>query len=280
MSVTFGPARSLDGPVPAPPRHSLLAVAKIVPDADLHYLSGGQVWPYPDRRSGDTFDPCATGTSRDKSGQQDLPLPEFGAYTVYETIECTSRSISADFEEWAARARAALEAVESALVEEEFATGVRMPLNPYLTDANVNVLDASGLGPVESLARLERGIAVTGQRGVIHADPATVVAWLSAQVVAREGDQLVSVVSGSPVVSGQGYVGAIPAGQGALGATEGWAFATGPVEVRRTEITTIPGSVVEAMDYMQNDITIRAERDYLVTWDTVLQDAILVDRAA
>lgn len=285
---TFGPTIGLSGPAPTPPRYSLLSVATIVPpgvtglpgnqEPDIHYLAGAEVWPYPDAGSGNIFNPCATGTTREKTGVQDLPLPEFASFVVYETIECTSRSIGEDYDLWAGRARLALEATESFQVEREFSKGVQLPTNPHLTDAGVNVVDGSGLAPALALQELVQSASQKGTEFTVHVDPATAVAFSADLLIEKEGGGLRVVGTGSPVVVGTGYVGATPTG----GLSDGtsWIFATGPIEVRRSEIEIVPGSVKEAMDRQQNDITVRAERYYLVDWDTVLQDAVLVNRAA
>ena len=55
-------------------------------------------------------------------------------------------------------------------------------------------------------------------------------------------------------------------------------YATGPVEVRLGEVAVM--DIKEVLDRSNNDVTFRAERYVLVTWDTQLQAAILVDWAA
>jgi len=288
MSTTFGPTVGVDGPVPSPPRYSLLSVARINPpnwlqqnqEPDLHYLSGVEVWPYPDARSGDVHNPCATGTTDEKADQQELPVPEFGSFAAYETIECSTRSISEDYDLWAARAVAALQATESYQVEVQFARGLRLPLTPHLTDSNVTLVDNTGLSPERALAALVQSAGRTGSEFVVHADPATAVALTADVLVEREGTDLRVIATGSKVVVGDGYVDSRPAGGLAPSATLSWMYATGPVDVHRSGIEVIPGSAREAMDRTQNFITIRAERYYVVDWDTVLQDAVLVNRAA
>ena len=42
--VTLGPPRVLDGPVPVPPRYSLLVNATIIDDLDYHWMAGGAVF--------------------------------------------------------------------------------------------------------------------------------------------------------------------------------------------------------------------------------------------
>lgn len=281
-TTTLGPTVGLASHAPSPPRYSLLQAVPIVPDADLHYLAGAEVWPWVDARSGGVHNPCATGTNREKNGQQDLPspLPEFASFTVYVTIECTARSVSEDYDIWAGRAVAALRAVESSLVEEEISRGVRVPLNPHFAlDSNI-LNGGAALGVVDALALLEQESFVTGAAHLVHIDPATSVEASAQNLLDHEGGQCYLVGTGSQVVVGAGYIEANPDGEALATDTLSWAWSTGPIEIRRDEIVVNPPTVREAMERTTNFITIRAERDYLVTWDTVLQDAVLVNRAA
>lgn len=279
--TTLGPTVRLSGPAPSPPRYSLLAAATIIPDPDLHYLAGAQIWPYPDARSGNTHNPCASGTNRVKSDQQTLGIPTFASFTAYITLECTARALSTDYDIYAARAVAALEAAESFLVEREISRGLQLPLNPHFADATVNILlSGAATGKVAALAALEQSAARTGVAHWVHVDPATATVFASEVLVEREAPDLRVVGTGSRVIVGTGYVSSQPSGGAAPSATTSWAYATGPIEIRRSEIFVNPGSVREAMDRGQNDITLRAERYYLAYWDDVLHDAVLVNRAA
>jgi hypothetical protein len=88
------------------------------------------------------------------------------------------------------------------------------------------------------------------------------------------------------VVPDFGYApGADPVGHAAAGATEEWAYATGPIDIRRSEMFTLPERVDQALDRSvgatngsPNTITYRAERYYLPIWDTAVQAAVLIDR--
>lgn len=275
--VTLGPPRVLDGPVPVPPRYSLLLNAQILDDLDYHWMAGGAVDPYPALDDGGSHNPCASGTEREKLEGGTAPLPEFGAFTVYVAETCTARGIGNN-EEFANRAVTALQGLEAALVEREFATGSAMPSNPYLADTDVDILPVSPLGPLEALAQLENAVALTGKMGVIHTDPGTATAWAGQYLIEKEGAYMRAVATGTPIVVGYGYVGVAPDGESAPAATEGWAWATGPVQIRRSEIALLPGDLAAALDRGNNVVTYRAERHYLVDWDTELQAAVLVDR--
>lgn len=285
-TATLGPARVLDGPVPVPPRYSLLVNATILEDLDYHWMAGGAVYPYPtlsddpDYNDGGVQAGCATGTEREKIEGGTNLLPEFNAFTVYVAETCTARGIGND-EDFRNRAVIGLNGLEAALVEREFALGdaIGGTGSPYLADVSLpNYQSLGTLKAMEALARLENEIAETGKMGMIHTDPATATAWASQYLVEKEGAYLRAVATGTPIVVGYGYVGARPDGQAAPPATSGWAWATGPVQLRRSNIELIPGSLAEALDRQHNVVTYRAERHYLVDWDTELQAAVLVDR--
>ena len=285
-TATLGPSRVLDGPVPVPPRYSLLVNAQIVEDLDYHWMAGGAVYPYPtlsddpDYNDGGVQYGCASGTEREKIEGGGNLLPEFNSFTVYIAETCTARGIGND-EEFRNRAVIGLNGLEAALVEREFAVGdaVGGTGSPYLADVSLpNYTLLGTLAPLEALARLENEIAETGKMGMIHTDPATATAWAGQYLIEKEGAYMRAVATGTPIVVGYGYVGAKPDGAAALNADQGYAWATGPVQIRRSNVELIPGSLAEALDRMNNVVTYRAERNYLVDWDTELQAAVLVDR--
>jgi len=84
---------------------------------------------------------------------------------------------------------------------------------------------------------------------------------------------------GTLVIPGQGYTDAIPEDVGGdpSDCLE-WAFATGPIEITRSEPFINPPSYAEALDTSTNIVTFRAERYYRVVWDTILQAGVLIDR--
>jgi len=290
-TMTLGPTVGLETHAPSPPRYRLLDVATVIDVADEHIFAGIEVWPWIDARSGGAHNPCATGTNREKNGMQERPdeLPEFASFTIYETLECTARSIGVEFDYWASLTVQALRAVESKLIEEEFAKGTRVPTNPHLalvpttSDVAIQVLNGgAAMGVVPALALLEQSAAVTGAAHLVHIDPATSVKAASQQLVYDQNGNCYLYGTGSRVVVGTGYVGAEPDGEALADATHSWVWATGPVEIRRGPIRVNPPTVGEAMNTVDNnnDITLRAERDVVVSWDTGLQLAVLVDRAA
>lgn len=275
---TMGPAFVIDGPVPVPPKFRLLDVAQVTEETGIpHWLNGGAVWPYPEAGAY-SFDPCSAGSDRIKAEAGVIPLPEFGAFTVYVTETCTLRSIGAyDPDYWRDRGLATLLAAESYAVEREFAMGVALPGNPYLADSNVTKpAGSTALRPQVGMSYLEDEIGQSERRGIIHATNGTVVAWGKEFLAFHEEGEL-RTPPGSRVAMGAGYYNAHPDDESAPGAGEAWAWATGDVMIRRTAPEFVPGEISQAVDRSDNTITYRAERHYLVTWDTYLQAAVLID---
>lgn len=292
--ATFGPPVRLDGPLPVAPLYSLLNTVQVlveqerstVPDVLLpqeidRWGNSAQIYPYP-IDPGFAWDPCSTGSLGDKEAGTPPPLPVFHAFTAYLPETCTSsRIVSPDY--FTARAELAFAAVESAIYENVLAGGgpFHATAQPYLGDGNlVQLAGGAAVSPQEGLALLEDAIGGTHKRGLIHATPATLTAWtFTGPAIDKEGTILQTRV-GTPVAVGDGYIGIVPDEASALSPTQAWAFATGPVQIRREPvITLVPEDISQALDRTHNIVTYRAERDVLVDWDTVAQYGVLVDRS-
>ena len=278
MSQTLGPPLSLDGALPVAPLRSLLNTVTVIDSPDLRFGVGGVVWPYPPGLP-ESFDPCSTGTFRTKSEGEGWDLPQFQPFTVYLPITCSS--ITAAAPGFADRAALAFAATESYAVAHELARGIANPLNPFLDDANLNIL-AAGVAqrPDAALSYLEDAIGATGRGGVILTTPAVGASFNGGNDgygVEVQSGRLVTTANTTPVALDGGFIGASPSLHAALGAGQGWAFATGPIMVRRSPDIQIISTLKESTDRSDNTVTFRAERDYLVIWDTVLQAGALVD---
>ncbi len=252
----------------------------LITDDDQHWQNGIALQPYPTGPARG-FDPCGIGSNHLKEEGEEIPLPEFGPVQIYFAETCTARVVGPAEQWFTARAVAALGGTEEAEVETVLATGGEVPDNPHLTDMNLVELNGgAATDPVEGLALLEEQIGQTKKGGIIHAAPATVTYWARYRVIqepTRQGD--LYTLAGNPVVVGAGYIGAVPDSGGSLSATEDWAFATGPVEIwREPGVTLVPGTYLQALDRHNNNLTYRAERTYVIAWDTVLQVGVLIDR--
>lgn len=286
MSTTLGPPVYLDGPLPVAPSRSLLnsAGVTIVPPGDDRFGVGAAIWPYPPGLPS-AWAPCSSGTDRTKADGTGWDLPIFNAYTLELAISCSS--ITAHSRGFSDRARIAFAAKESFGVAHELWSGAADDMNPFLTDLNLDVLSGTAAVPVAvtpdvGLSYLEEAIGATGIQGVILTTPAVGAAMNGSGgygLDVRSG-ALLTTANGTPVALDGGFIGAHPLGHSAPPAGQAWAFATGPIQVRRNgDITMLPDNILQAMagQTTQNLVAYRAERDYLVDWDTDLQAGILID---
>ncbi len=291
----------IDGPPPIAPTYGLLQTAaapaggvRIVTDVDANgverWMNGVTVYPYPPDQ-GDVYDPCAAGSPPETKGfGEEVENPEFGAMTAYLPETCTVFKVPSQ-DEFKARAVAALTAVQSSIVAREFMNGYKMPSNPHLADGEGDF--PNGDDPTDfpnAIALLEAAIAATGRQGLIHMSPE-----LLSSAAARYGwnywhdakNEVVRMITGTVIIPDAGYSGGrAPTGHADPGDTQEWIYATGPIDVRQSEIFTMPPRVEQAVDRgtggattgRSNSITYRAERYFMVDWDTELQAAVLVDR--
>jgi hypothetical protein len=286
ITGTVGPPTWVDGPFPVVRKSRLLDVATIKDDDGEgglgRWRDSAQVWAYPEDGAF-TWNPCPEGTFTNSPKFEGgvSPIPIFNAFQVYVSETCTARSANLqDPQEFIARAQAVFAATESHGVEHVLAAGLFGGSSPYLADASANLLDGGAAQSLtESLCALEDAIAETQRGGVIHATAGTVTGWESLGfTLDRVGPTLVTRACQTPIVVGTGYAHVHPDSGSVAGAKQAWAFATGPVDVRRGTVEVLPPLVKQALDRSDNTITYRVERDYLVDWDTVLQAAVLVDR--
>jgi len=250
VQAIAGPRLDLDGPPPVAPRHSLLKTPGVVVlEDDLgRWLNGVNLIGYPEAvpLPWNACDPDATGTAIKEEGEPG-PQAQFDPFVCYLPVTCSALSYPY-LTEWSERV---LEATYSFAVEEALVGKVAAGLtpNPALGDSNVTILGGGAKSPIVALSYLENAIGETGRAGLIHATPATVA-------------QLNTDTFLDPEVL-------------RTGAGQDWMFASGPVEVRISPMAIT--DLVESLDRSDNVLTFRAERWVLVTWDTALQSAVLVD---
>lgn len=256
------------------------------------WINGVEVFPYPPSTGG-IVGTCAPGTST--AGTMDFGVdllhPQFAAITVYVAETCTSSRVW-NQESFKGRAVTALTAIESSLIARHFMTGEGSPLNPHLSDANTECVFPNGdtaTNAANGLALLEQQIGLSGRLGLIHGSPQFASA-LRERFAVDNRTGVIRTINGNPVIPDFGYAGgSTPHAHAAPTGTQEWIYATGPIDIRRSEIFVMPENVSEALDRgtafgatngRPNSITYRAERYYLVTWDTEVQAAVLVDRCA
>lgn len=301
----FGPLARIDGPPRLKPKYGLLQAAdkpnsgvRIVPDADgegyERWGLGSQLYPYPPGL-GDIFVDCGEGSD---AGVKEPPddvadQPIFGAVTAWFAERCKAVSVP-NQPAFQARAFSSFDAVESAVLEKEILTGSRMPNNSHLADGTGTFPNGDvETDPLNGLAILQQAIAEAGSGGIIHVSPQLATFLTSNYVVFDNGDGVLRTGLGTTVIPGFGYVdGATPRESEELGAHadavswQEWAFATGPIDIRRSEIELLPGELSQALDRgpggatrgVPNTITYIVERHYLIDWDGAIHASVLIDR--
>lgn len=296
---TQGPYFRLDGPQPLPRRYHLLTVAQYRDTGvDERWGNGAWIQGYP-QDPVFTFDPCSTGSEKQKQVGGAINLPVFAAFQAYLAEQCLSATVGPDANAWfTQRAGVAFRVAEAAAAERVLATGdglptwVTGPEVPHLTDSNLDQL-ASGAAQnyLEALALLEQAIGETGRGGVIHCTPATATLWLARLLIADDGNRVMRTGIGTPVVIGDGYIGAYPDNGSQPSAVEDWAFATGPIGYLTNPGILLPPRLIpdeysQALNRTTNIVEYRAERDYLLFYDSDTSDAdyaplqagVLIDR--
>lgn len=280
MSITaVGPAIRLTAPPPEPPLHGLLTIPGVlVQDGgdEPRWMNGVNLWGFPSGTP-ETWEPCSTGTFREKTDASEQTVERFDPFAVYLPISCSSLGMPDGFEDMA---RETLEATISFGVEQALANGVVGSTNPFLGDGNMTALNSgTATSPGIALSFLENAIGETGRRGIIHATPAVVAALQAIPIGDDEETAPLLTASGNYVVSGGGYIGTDPVSGATPGDTEDWVFATWGVEVRLSEMHLNPEDIADALDTSNNDVVYRAERYVLATFDSEFQVGILVDWA-
>lgn len=272
------------GPPPSAPLYGLVTTpGTIVEQADTHWLAGVVVDSYPTDLP-NSHNPCSSGTARVKDVGEDPPKPEFSSFTCYLPVTCSGIGIgdTRGYDLLRNRAREAFVARESYLVERELAFARADSDRPHLTGLEVAeyLNGGAATGPVEALALLESAIGVTAQQGFIHLDPGSFVA-MDAHGLFTDDGRTKRTNRGNTVIIGDGYIGTQPDAQGAdadpLNDDQNWAFATGPVRISRDEIN-VP-ELADVFDHETNELTVRAERNYVVYWDEAFLRGVLVDRS-
>lgn len=267
------------GPAPRERIHSLLTVPGVLVDGLEERWESGIVYvTFPDVVPG-YWEGCSTGTFRTKAEHdpEDIPEGAFTSFIIYVPIECSSLGMGS-FEELTERAAAVLRASQAFAIERALAQGVVGLDNPFLGDANLDVLaGGTAVSAGVGLSYLDEYIGASGRQGLIHITPA--VADATAAIPTGDEGALgpVYTAAGTPVAIGAGYQDTEPEGEAAPGDTEDWIFATGPVEVRVQEVVDVPESIASALDRAMNDVAIIAEKVAIVSWDTALQGGVLVD---
>lgn len=313
-------------PVEQPPvvkaMHGLLSTAsEAVDPAGTRWFPGFEFAP---RFCGDggMWVPCADNVPRNLnpdqygSGSGDVEQTKdavdasdfvrFIPYVVWDQFTCTTRGFQVT--DYKGTARASIELTQDKQIESELWTGQVMAAagNDALGDPIENmslmgstpedgVLNPGGaaapssVSPAVALALLQQGIANCGPgtRGMIHATPYLADLWGQTGAIKDISGKLMTTTRGTLVVSGAGYTGEGPVSSPhVLADSEVWAYATGMVEWRMSDIFLVPltpdgragaNNIAEAIDRSTNKVTFRAERFAAAVWNECCTVAVLVD---
>jgi hypothetical protein len=254
------------------------------------WLSGVAVYPYPvDVPS--AWNACYGTSQATKAFGTGKTPPEFAAITLSLPISCTTQQVP-DQAAFRARAVAVMTATESWGLAREFMSGATVlgPTgSPFLADTTCTLLNGSlATKPNHGIQLLEEAISATGRLGLIHCSPMMATALLGQGFALRDTTGVIRTINGNVVIPDAGYSGV---SKPVLGNTpaknQEWAYCTGPLDIRRSEIFTTPDTVAQAVDRgtgagasngRPNNVTYRAERYLAIDWDTALHAAVLVDR--
>lgn len=259
--------------VAAPPSAArsvnLRSSARLVDDG-LNWYSGISFVPEP-CEGGFSLDPCADPESELGKESGDAPgTVSWDPYDLYVPDRCDYIQNPAQFDDLVARARRALEAQTSHLVEEILWTGIVDGVDFTASHPNTALTDATVVGspapPVSALAQMDRLLeaALGGKRGMIHV-PADLMFQLAFYGAVRREGNTWETVTGNVVVPGTGYSGTDPDNEVDPNAT--WIYGTSTVELRLGELRVTPGSLADALDPETNELVVRAERAALAYWD-------------
>jgi len=278
----------------APPRVSLVTSVDVA-TGDGDWLSGIAFGPEPcgpppqpywwSCPQGDGGTPQQVfGALENGIDTKQVPAPEsivhYQPYDVWLGIRCGNMAIRSG--EYQTKARQAMDAFQSALIETELWTGAIAQAagfpNDYLENSPTELNSGTAAPIISALGEMEQGLAECqpGQIGVIHAQPRVVNAWIAYNLVQAEASgRRLRTQLGTIVVPGGGYPGT-GNGVASPGVASSYIYGTGMVRVYLGDIATIPEGGIE-VDRATNDQVIRVERTVAAVWDECCQLAIEVD---
>jgi hypothetical protein len=276
-----------------PPTVSLLTSAEEVPNTPsendpegVHWLNGITY-----RREhcgvGDAgYVYCDPDDAYSKDLDDDPEIITTDPFLVWNGDSCSSFGFPSN--DYVGRAMRALAATEAYQVEKEYWSGLAAQAgtgyddSQWLTTNNApgqatDVTGGTAVPPVRALGLLHEALGDCngGGRGMVHMAAEVLPHFWQFDLFRRDGARFFDMRD-HIIVPGYGYddTGIDDA---APGVDEAWIFATGMVRYWRTPVDLIPGSFTEAFDRVNNLVTYRAERYYLVDDDRCCRFAALVD---
>lgn len=271
----------VDAPVVRPPRGAtLLGSANPITSADRRWESGF-TWR-PAACSADGIVRVANYCTTAFSGFSDLATrPEMEQYVpvvLAAGLECSAISGEAALRGIADEAAALLERCGTIALAGELWTGAGglSPASPADDLPNAYLAENAGLNrlnggvttsALQSMALLEEalGDCTCGGQAMIHTTGHIATLWSHLNLVERVPDGRLVTKLGTIVVADPGYTGAGPDAPSSPAGTD-WAYGTGMVDVRLSEILTTP-DISEAVSLSNNDFAIYALRLAAATFD-------------
>jgi hypothetical protein len=269
-------------PLAAPPPHSLLRAAITNRDADA------------DWQKGMVYAPEAVGGYRALAGCSaesvdygtDAGPPAAVEYQPWELEVQDPCSTTFGYSVTATtdRLRRAFDATESYAIAHELWTGELTAAdaaaggpvtNPSLTDAPT-VLGAGPMSARRALGELEQAVgdALHGQQAYLHISRLARPFFVE---LIREGNLLFTNIN-NLIVADAGYPGTPPDGTAAA-PDVAWAYATGPVVVRRTELFLGPDAPAQTIDTATNTVRRTASKVVAATFDPAFLFAVPITLA-
>lgn len=268
MTTAAIPKQFVDGPPRVPSPYGLFSVLTVRQPGDQHWQMGVE-WESESCAGVGGFGPLLdcdvppSGLPREEGDNAGPVLGDATPFTVYAEYSCSpvGRSL-ADMQRLATLR---LQAREESGAERFLWTG-ELGNTPVIADSDAEVLSAVPATPVTALALLEKfaGDAWGGQ-GVVHVSKLGAVVLTQNGVIKESGSKLVTNM-GTPVIAGNGYPGTGPGNTDPEDGTS-WAYITPPLIGYRGDIETDSGRQGDLLDRGTNDMTVLAERTYLIGFD-------------
>lgn len=273
-----GPATPVAAPIAGPARVGLVASAVTVEDESQGRWQNGFAFDPEGCVDGQVADPCAPPTFTVPADVADVVWEPMLVVTPYR---CTA--LVGPPRDWEARVRRRHASRVETEVSAELWTGTLSAASGWsnLFLASTDSDDLTQGGPTTALRGLQclqQHIAEVngGQRGFIHATHATVTAWSCSNNLRREGPIILDLFD-NVIVPGAGYDGSSPDG---AAASDGdvWAYATGPVLLRRSGVD-VPDAAeaIAGVDRSTNTFTVFATETVAAYWDGCVHGAVRMD---
>lgn len=241
-----------------PPRYGLLSAAELVPWDDPHLHNGVEYTPNPNGVAGFEAVDCVNVPADPRDLPDGIPTDIADPVIVYGGFTCRSVGITDTILQSQARAR--LAAGDVAAVESRI-----WDATPHSLTTATEVLDTTPVSLPIAVGLLEEWFAQRyGGTPVIHA-PRKLGALVGSKNLAQRETSKLTTPLGSVWAFGN-YPGTPPASETG---TDVWIVATGQVQVRRSDITVLGGSMQSALHRTTNTVTAVAHRTYVVAYDNI-----------